>query len=260
MKIVVVACNTASAVALPALEAALAPMPVVGVIEPGAEAAVAAARRRPIAVIATEGTVKGGAYVRAIHARAPRCEVVQQACPLFVPLAEEGLIDGDIAERIAGALSGAAVRDMRNPPCLCWAARIFPCWRRCIEKVIARYWQGIPCLSTAPRRRRMPWRVCSPKRGLAQDFAAPPHYRFLATDAPERFARVGEIFLGRATRNPSNWSICKRLNNPRASDRARRAARRGRSGRGRARRALGHIARRPFAFADEFQRTHEMRT
>ena len=75
MKLLVVACNTASAVALPALEAALAPMPVVGVIEPGAQAALAAAPDGPIAVIATEGTVKGGAYVRAIHARAPRCRV-----------------------------------------------------------------------------------------------------------------------------------------------------------------------------------------
>ena len=73
IKMLVVACNTASGVALPTLEDGFEPLPVIGVIEPGAEAALAAAPDGPIAVIATEGTVKGGAYVRAIQALAPRC-------------------------------------------------------------------------------------------------------------------------------------------------------------------------------------------
>ncbi|MBV8799918.1 MAG: glutamate racemase, partial [Alphaproteobacteria bacterium] len=90
VKLLVIACNTASAYALSALRDSAA-VPVIGVIGPGAEAAVAAAPRGPIAVIATEGTVRGGAYARAIHAIAPDVQVVQQACPLFVPLAEEGL-------------------------------------------------------------------------------------------------------------------------------------------------------------------------
>ena len=98
IKLLVVACNTASATALPALTAALLPTPVIGVIEPGAQAAVAAAPSGRIAVIATEGTVKGGAYERAIHARNAAARVTQQPCPLFVALAEEGLTDGPIAE------------------------------------------------------------------------------------------------------------------------------------------------------------------
>jgi glutamate racemase len=101
IKLLVVACNTASAAALPTLTQTLAPLPVVGVIEPGAEAAVATVPDGPIAVIATEGTVKGGAYVRAIQQRSPRMPVVQQACPLFVALAEEGLRDGPITELAA---------------------------------------------------------------------------------------------------------------------------------------------------------------
>ena len=80
VKMLVVACNTASAVALPALEEMFAPTPVVGVIVPGAEAAAAAAPEGPIAVIATEGTVKGGAYVRAIEAHGRSIPVIQQAC------------------------------------------------------------------------------------------------------------------------------------------------------------------------------------
>ncbi|MFL5237413.1 MAG: glutamate racemase, partial [Rhizomicrobium sp.] len=82
VKLLVIACNTASASALPALTEAFAPIPVIGVIEPGAEAAVAAALEGPIAVIATEGTVKGGAYTRAILERANGIEVIQLACPL----------------------------------------------------------------------------------------------------------------------------------------------------------------------------------
>src|SRR5690349_2800944 len=89
IKLLVVACNTASAAALPTLTQMLAPLPVVGVIEPGADAAVTAAPGGPIAVIATEGTVRGGAYERAIQARSPQMPMVQQACPLFVALAEE---------------------------------------------------------------------------------------------------------------------------------------------------------------------------
>ena len=96
IKMLVVACNTAASVALPVLQSALAPLPVIGVIGPGAAAAVAAAKEGPIAVIATEGTVKGGAYVQAIQALAPRMPVVQQAAPLLVPLAEEGLVQGEI--------------------------------------------------------------------------------------------------------------------------------------------------------------------
>ena len=97
IKMLVVACNTASATALDDLSQVLAPTPVIGVIEPGAEAAVAAAPAGRIAVLATEGTVKGGAYVRAIHARNSTAQVTQKACPLFVPLAEEGVTEGRIS-------------------------------------------------------------------------------------------------------------------------------------------------------------------
>ena len=100
---------------------------MVGVIEPGAEAAVAAAPDGPIAVIATEGTVKGGAYVRAIQDLAPQMPVVQQACPLFVALAEEGLVTARSPSWRRTAISIPC-----SPPCpgraaWCWAAPIFRC-------------------------------------------------------------------------------------------------------------------------------------
>jgi glutamate racemase len=88
-KLIVVACNTASAIAMTALEEWLS-VPVCGVVEPGAQAAVAAARGRIVAVIATEATIASDAYRQAIQARHPHLPVVQKACPLLVPIVEEG--------------------------------------------------------------------------------------------------------------------------------------------------------------------------
>lgn len=98
VKAVVIACNTASAVALDGLHE---PVPLWGVIEPGARAASAAAGGSPIGILATESTVRSGAYVRAVRSLRPEGEVVSQACPLFVPLVEEGWFDDDVAEAVA---------------------------------------------------------------------------------------------------------------------------------------------------------------
>ena len=112
LKLLVVACNTASAVALPALRERL-PIPVVGVIEPGVGAALAATRSGKVAVIGTPGTIGSGAYQRALTAGRPGLEVRAQACPLFVPLAEEGWTEGEVprlvAERYLGDLRRSGV-------------------------------------------------------------------------------------------------------------------------------------------------------
>jgi glutamate racemase len=98
-KTIVVACNTASALALPELKAAMS-VPVTGVIQPGAQAAVAATRNRHIGVIGTRATIKSGAYERAILTLDPEARVSARACPLFVPLIEEGWLQGEITDRI----------------------------------------------------------------------------------------------------------------------------------------------------------------
>lgn len=195
VKLIVVACNTASAVALPALEKALAPIPVIGVVEPGAEAAVAAAQGGTIAVIGTEGTVKGGAYLRAIHARAANADVVQQACPLFVPLAEEGLIDGEIAELVAERYLKPVFA--AKPAALVLGCTHFPVLAPMLENVIAQLGGHTKLVDSAATTADAV-SVLLAKNGLAQNARAKPSYVFLSTDAPERFTRVGEIFLGRA--------------------------------------------------------------
>ena len=113
VKMVVIACNTASAVALEALRDALAPVPVIGVIEPGARAGVAATRNKRIAVLATESTVKGAAYAHAIHQLMADAQVVQLACQVFVALAEEGWADTRADDGRGRGLSRTALRARR---------------------------------------------------------------------------------------------------------------------------------------------------
>lgn len=100
VKCVVVACNTSSAWALEMVREEF-PIPILGVIEPGATAAVSATRNGRIGVIGTEGTITSGAYVRAIHQIFPKAQVFSKACPLFVPLVEEGKLTGLVTEAVA---------------------------------------------------------------------------------------------------------------------------------------------------------------
>jgi glutamate racemase len=194
IKLLVVACNTASGVALPALQEAFAPLPVIGVIAPGAQAAIAASPSGPIAVIATEGTVKAGAYVRAIQDSAPNMAVVQQACPLFVPMAEEGLVTGEIAELVARRYLEPLLATMPKPNCLVLGCTHFPALAQVIAKIAG---PDVTLVDSAATTAGAVERALREK-GLLRETGAPVAPLFLATDAPDRFARVGEIFLGRA--------------------------------------------------------------
>jgi glutamate racemase len=190
VKLVVVACNTAS-VALPALTEALAPVPVIGVIEPGAAAARAAVPEGPIAVIATEGTVKGGAYVRAIQALGA-VPVVQQACPLFVPLTEEGLIQGPIAEAIVERYLAPLMAMVPRPRCVLLGCTHYPVLAPLIAKAVGPETKLVDSAATTAAAVAQLLQTS----GLAAQSRTAEH-RFFATDSPDRFARVGEIFLGR---------------------------------------------------------------
>jgi len=109
-KTIVVACNTASALALTKLESTM-PVPVTGVIQPGAQAAVAATRNRHIGVIGTRATIKSGAYERAILSLDAAVRVTARACPLFVPLIEEGWLESEITDRVVQQYLDPLVRD-----------------------------------------------------------------------------------------------------------------------------------------------------
>jgi glutamate racemase len=164
---------------------------VVGVIEPGAQAAVAAAPEGPIAVIATEGTVKGGAYVRAIQNLAPHMPVVQQACPLFVALAEEGLRDGPIAELAAHRYLDPLLATLPKPRGLVLGCTHFPVMKQTIAKIAG---PEVALIDSAETTALAVEKILAEKSLLHDGNAQPPI--FLATDAPGRFAHLGEIFLG----------------------------------------------------------------
>jgi glutamate racemase len=155
---------------------------------------VAAAPGGRIAVIATEGTVKGGAYERAIHARNGQARVTQAPCPLFVALAEEGLTHGPIAELVAQRYLGPLLSNAGAPPeCLVLGCTHFPALKDTISRVAG---GGITLVDSAATTAAAVERLLV-KANLTHSVSPPAAPRFLATDAPERFARVGEIFLGR---------------------------------------------------------------
>jgi len=190
VKMVVIACNTAS-VSLPQVVEALAPVPVVGVIVPGAKAALAAAPDGPIAIIATEGTVKGGAYRAAIRAQGSDVPIVQQACPLFVPLAEEGLVDGPIVDLAVRRYLEPLLATMPKPKCLLLGCTHYPVLKDAIARVTGADIALVDsAVTTADAVAELIAANGLGNRGGARTLT------FLATDAPDRFARAGEIFLG----------------------------------------------------------------
>jgi glutamate racemase len=191
VKLVVIACNTAS-VSLAEVQAALAPLPVIGVIVPGAEAALAAAPDGPIAIIATETTVKGGAYIRALEALG-QAPVVQQPCPLFVPLAEEGLVDGPIVDAIVHRYLDPLLATLPKPKALLLGCTHYPALKPAIATVAG---PDVILVDSAVTTAQAVAKLIE-DRGLANRGTS-PSLKFLATDAPDRFARAGEIFLGRA--------------------------------------------------------------
>jgi glutamate racemase len=110
VKTIVIACNSASAVALPKLEETL-PVPVIGVIKPGAQAAVAATRNGHVGVIGTRATIKSGAYERKLRALSPDIRVSMRACPLLVPLIEEGWLEDELTDRVIARYLGPLMHD-----------------------------------------------------------------------------------------------------------------------------------------------------
>lgn len=197
VKCLVVACNTASAVALDALVEEFAPVPVVGVLQPGAIAASRATRSGRIAVIATESTARGGAYQRAIRRELPSADVTALACPLFVALAEEGWTDGPIAEAVAHRYLDdlfAGEPPGQAPDTLVLGCTHFPVLAPMLGRVLG---PRIVIVDSAASTATALASVLD-TRGLRRPQGEGARtLTLLATDGAERFARVGGTFLGR---------------------------------------------------------------
>lgn len=189
IKLLVVACNTASAVALPQLSAAL-PIPVLGVIEPSAKAAAERSRTGRIGVIGTPGTIRSGAYQRALTDARPGVSVVVKACPLFVPLAEEGWVAGEVPVQVArqylSELTDGAVDT------LVLGCTHYPLLREVIAEVLG---ERIALIDSASATAEAVAELLRSRGELAS--GAPASHRYYVTDEVDYFARVGERFLGR---------------------------------------------------------------
>lgn len=200
IKLLVVACNTASALALPAIRDSVS-LPVVGVIGPGSRRAAEIAAGKMVAVIGTEATVQSSAYARAISKIDPSTRVIERACPLFVPLAEEGWADSEVA----GAVAEQYLGDLRQLDlgALVLGCTHYPILRDLISEVVG---TDVPLIDSGEAAAREVQQLLEAnnlaasargqemvERQLCDDLD-----HFYVTDAAERFAKVAERFLGSA--------------------------------------------------------------
>lgn len=188
VKLLVIACNTSTAVALDALRAEH-DVPVIGVIDPGVQAAVRATRNRKLGVIATEGTIRSGAYTRALRAARADLEIYTRPCPLFVPLAEEGWVDNEVAQLAARAYLGSLAQSGIDT--LILGCTHYPLLRRVIRATLGASVRLVDSgvVTAAAVHAVLAERDWLRTGGLGSG-------SFFVTDAPERFMKVGTRFLG----------------------------------------------------------------
>lgn len=193
VKAVVVACNTSTALALDAIRRKF-DLPIIGVIEPGARAAARVTRAGRVGVIATRATVGSRAYSRAIKACSKKIEVFERACPLFVPLAEEGWLEHPAALEVAREYLAPLKR--RKVDTLVMGCTHYPLLRGVIQQVMG---PGVKLIDSGEEAAEETRRVLKLEGLLAPRGAAARH-EFALSDVPGRFTEVGSRFLGRALR------------------------------------------------------------
>ena len=189
VKCIVIACNTSSSCALPTLRKYFK-VPIVGVIRPGALAAVRGTKTKRVGVIGTTATIHSRAYESAIHRLDPTVTVFSQGCPLFVPLVEEGWLNGTISRQVAEQYLQPLMRQRIDT--LILGCTHYPLLAPTIQRVLG---PGVRLVDSARQ-------TASEVRGVLlgtdtlSDRRARPRYRFFVTDEPAHFNRVGHHFLG----------------------------------------------------------------
>ncbi len=189
IKLLVVACNTASAVSLDAIRNRIS-IPVIGVIEPGAKAAVRATNNRRVGVIGTEATVRSSSYTKAIKAIDESIEVFGLSCPLFVPLVEEGWTQGPVATLVAREYLGDMNENEIDTVVL--GCTHYPLLKEVIAGVMG---EGVTLIDSAVETAHE-IKAALKVLGLNSEQNNSPMRKFYVTDSPERFLKVGESFLG----------------------------------------------------------------
>jgi glutamate racemase len=200
VKAIVVACNTATAHALPTLRGELS-VPVVGVVDPGARAAVAGSETGRIGVIGTMGTINSGAYERAIRAIAPDATITTRACPLFVPFVEEGWLDREATRLVAREYLAPMAN--ANVDALVLGCTHYPLLKPLIGEILG---ERVRLIDSAEETAAETGRVLDRLEARADGDSA-PCYRFVASDAPEQFLRMGQRFLGETVKGVDTLTL-----------------------------------------------------
>ena len=190
VKLVVVACNTASSFALPALRK-FSSTPVLGVIDPGVEAALQATRSGRIGVIGTTSTIGSGAYQKGIKRRAPKAQVVSVSCPLFVPFAEEGWVSDKIIESVAHKY--LAPLKSSKIDTLILGCTHYPLLKNTIAKVMG---EKVRLVDSATQTALKASLLLKKLNQL--NTARRSGHRFFVTDEPKQFSKLSKRFLGKS--------------------------------------------------------------
>jgi glutamate racemase len=200
VKLIVIACNTVSALALDVVQKR-SRIPVVGVILPGAESAVAASRNKRIGVIGTAGTIKSQAYVHAIRQSDPAAHVFGRACPLFVPLVEEGWIDHQVTKLVAKEYLFPLLLEKIDT--LVLGCTHYPLLAPTLGAVL----QNTVTLIDSGQAAAEVVAVELQKHSLSNSSTEKPRLQFLVSDLPDKFGDIGERFLGRTLGRVSRISL-----------------------------------------------------
>jgi glutamate racemase len=193
-QMLVIACNTATALALDRIRAG-AHVPVIGVIEPGAEAAAAASRNQKIVVIGTEATVSSHAYQKALEARG--LVVREKACPLLVPLVEEGWVEHAVSEQVARIyLAEAFAEGFGDADTLVLGCTHYPLLKPLLHRVTPEHVSIVDSAESTARAVASRLQQLLPAAAEAEERRRFPRLTFFATDSVEKFRRLGARFLG----------------------------------------------------------------
>ena len=190
VKLVVVACNTASSLSLEFLKRCFK-VPIVGVIEPGARRAASSTRNGRIGVIGTRATISSGAYERAVKKAGSKKELFTRSCPLFVPLVEEGWLDNDVAASIARIY--LAPLKAKKIDTLILGCTHYPLLKSVIKKVMG---DGVLLVDSAKEVAKEAKAILD-AAGISRSGSRKGGYKFFSSDEPARFIKIGSRFLKR---------------------------------------------------------------
>lgn len=193
IKALVIACNTATTAALEHLQALLPDMPVLGVVEPGASAVVAATRNQRIVVLATQTTIASNVYQELIKKQLPQALITHRACSVLVALAEEGMVDNTVArEALLHYLEGVSSEDAVLLGCT-----HFPVFKPLLTSLLP---EGTRIVDSAQATASALHAVLEEKKLLNMEKGLSPRIEYMVTDSVKRFQEVGKIFLGEELR------------------------------------------------------------